>query len=166
MGHIFNDLSKYYAANIMANVLTVGKIIYQDGIYSFARDDVQGPFNLMDLDADVTRVVHVIGEIHPRSAIEKILEVEVNSCLYLNENESSGEIEVRSIHKGIGTSIYSKQECPLILWNPKYEEHRYFDVIDIQGVFTEERLKDSFTAILAESLRDDELFPPLVQMAK
>ncbi len=166
MEHIFNDLSKYYAANIMANVLTVGKIIYQDGIYSFARDDVQGPFNLMDLDADVTRVVHVIGEIHPRSAIEKILEVEVNSCLYLNENESSGEIEVRSIHKGIGTSIYSKQECPLILWNPKYEEHRYFDVIDIQGVFTEERLKDSFTAILAESLRDDELFPPLVQMAK
>lgn len=166
MEHIFNDLSKYYAANIMASVLTVGKIIYQDGIYSFARDDVQGPFNLMDLDADVTRVVHVIGEIHPRSAIEKILEVEVNSCLYLNENESSGEIEVRSIHKGIGTSIYSKQECPLILWNPKYEEHRYFDVIDIQGVFTEERLKDSFTAILAESLRDDELFPPLVQMAK
>lgn len=166
MEHIFNDLSKYYAANIMANVLTVGKIIYQDGIYSFARDDVQGPFNLMDLDADVTRVVHVIGEIHPRSAIEKILEVEVNSCLYLNENESSGEIEVRSIHKGIGTSIYSKQECPPILWNPKYEEHRYFDVIDIQGVFTEERLKDSFTAILAESLRDDELFPPLVQMAK
>jgi len=166
MEHIFNDLSKYYAANIMANVLTVGKIIYQDGIYSFARDDVQGPFNLMDLDADVTRVVHVIGEIHPRSAIEKILEVEVNSCLYLNENESSGEIEVRSIHKGIGTSIYSKQGCPLILWNPKYEEHRYFDVIDIQGVFTEERLKDSFTAILAESLRDDELFPPLVQMAK
>jgi len=166
MEHIFNDLSKYYAANIMANVLTVGKIIYQDGIYSFARDDVQGPFNLMDLDADVTRVVHVIGEIHPRSAIEKILEVEVNSCLYLNENESSGEIEVRSIHKGIGTSIYSKQGCPLILWNPKYEEHRYFDVIDIQGVFTEERLKDSFTAILAENLRDDELFPPLVQMAK
>lgn len=166
MEHIFNDLSKYYAANIMANVLTIGKIIYQDGIYSFARDDVQGPFNLLELDADVTRVVHVIGEIHPRSAIEKILEVEVNSCLYLNENESSGEIEVRSIHKGIGTSIYSKQECPLILWNPKYEEHRYFDVIDIQGVFTEERLKDSFTEILTESLRDDELFPPLVQMVK
>jgi len=120
MEHIFNDISKYYAANIMANVLTIGKIIYQDGVYSFARDDVQGPFNLVDLDADVTRIVHVIGEIHPRSAVEKILEVEVNSCLYLNENESSGEIEVRSIHKGIGTSIYSKQQCPLILWNPKY----------------------------------------------
>jgi len=166
MEHIFNDISKYYAANIMANVLTIGKIIYQDGVYSFARDDVQGPFNLVDLDADVTRIVHVIGEIHPRSAVEKILEVEVNSCLYLNENESSGEIEVRSIHKGIGTSIYSKQQCPLILWNPKYEEHRYFDVINIQGVFTEARQKNGFIEILAESLRDDELFPPLVQMAK
>jgi len=166
MEHIFNDISKYYAANIMANVLTIGKIIYQDGVYSFARDDVQGPFNLVDLDADVTRIVHVIGEIHPRSAVEKILEVEVNSCLYLNENESSGEIEVRSIHKGIGTSIYSKQQCPLILWNPKYEEHRYFDVINIQCVFTEARQKNGFIEILAESLRDDELFPPLVQMAK
>jgi len=166
MEHIFHDISKYYAANIVANVLTIGKIIYNDGMYSFARDDIQGPFNLVDPEADVTRMVHVIGEVHPRSAIEKIFPVEVNSCLYLNENERTGEIEVRSIHKGMGTAIYSKQECPLILWNPNYEEHRYFDVMDIQNVFGEERLKNSFTAILAESLREYELFPPLIQMAK
>ncbi len=166
MENIFHDISKYYAANIMGNVLTIGKIVYQDGIYSFARDDVQGPFNLVDPDADVTRMVHVIGEIHPRSAIEKIFAVEVNSCLYLNENDVTGEIEVRSIHKGMGTAIYSKQECPLIMWNPKYEEHRYFDVIDIKGVFGDERLKNSFTAILAESLREYELFPPLIHMSK
>ncbi len=166
MENIFHDISKYYAANIMGNVLTIGKIVYQDGIYSFARDDVQGPFNLVDPDADVTRMVHVIGEIHPRSAIEKIFAVEVNSCLYLNENEVSGEIEVRSIHKGMGTAIYSKQECPLIMWNSRYEEHRYFDVIDIQGVFGDARLKNSFSAILAESLREYELFPPLIHMSK
>ena len=166
MENIFHDISKYYAANIVGNVLTIGKIVYQDGLYSFARDDIQGPFNLVDPDADVTRMVHVIGEIHPRSAIEKIFTVEVNSCLYLNENNETGEIEVRSIHKGMGTAIYSKQECPLIMWNPKYEEHRYFDVIDIQGVFGEPRLKNSFTAILAESLREFELFPPLFHMRK
>ncbi len=166
MEDIFQDISKYYAANIVGNVLTIGKIVYQDGIYSFARDDIQGPFNLVDPDADVTRMVHVIGEIHPRQAVEKIFPVEVNSCLYLNENEDTGEIEVRSIHKGMGTAIYSKQECPLILWNPKYEEHQYFDVIDIQGVFNELRLKDSFSAVLAESLREFELFPPLIHMKK
>ena len=166
MEHIFQDIAKYYAANILDNLLTIGKIRYDDGIYTFARDDVQGPFNLVDPDADVTRMVHVIGEIHPRSAVEKIFPVEVNSCLYLNENVESGDIEVRSIHKGLGTSIYSKQECPLILWNPNYEEHRYFDVIDIQGVFSEERLKHSFAAILAESLREFELFPPLIQLKK
>ena len=166
MEHIFHDISKYYAANIVGNVLTIGKIIYKDNMYSFARDDVQGPFNLVEPDADVTRMVHVIGEIHPRSAVEKIFEVEVNSCLYLNENEHSGEIEVRSIHKGMGTAIYTKQQCPLVWWNPKYEEHRYFDVIDIQGVFGEERLKNAFTAILAESLREYELFPPLIQLKK
>lgn len=166
MENIFHDISKYYAANIVGNVLIIGKIIYQDEIYSFARDDVQGPFNLVDPDADVTRMVHVIGEIHPRQAVEKIFPVEVNSCLYLNENEETGEIEVRSIHKGMGTAIYSKQECPLILWNPKYEEHQYFDVIDIQGVFKESRLKDSFSAVLAESLREFELFPPLIHMKK
>jgi hypothetical protein len=66
----------------------------------------------------------------------------------------------------MGTAIYSKQECPLILWNPKYEEHQYFDVIDIQGVFKESRLKDSFSAVLAESLREFELFPPLIHMKK
>ncbi|MDH3219513.1 MAG: hypothetical protein OEO19_08270 [Gammaproteobacteria bacterium] len=166
MEHIFHDISKYYAANIMGNVLTVGKIVYKDGIYSFARDDIQGPFNLVEPDADVTRMVHVIGEVHPRSAVEKLFAVEVNSCLYLNENEDTGEIEVRSIHKGMGTAIYTKQECPLILWNPKYEEHQYFDVIDIQNVFAEERLKNSFTAILAESLREFELFPPLFHMKR
>ncbi|MCP4877030.1 MAG: hypothetical protein GY896_16345 [Gammaproteobacteria bacterium] len=166
MDNIFQDISKYYAANIIENVLIIGKIVYQDGVYLFARDDIQGPFHLVDPDADVTRMVHVIGEIHPRSAIEKIIEVEVSSCLYLNENAESGEIEVRSIHKGMGTSIYSKQECPLILWNPSYEEHRYFDVMDIQNVFNEARLKNSFTAILAESLREYELFPPLVHIKK
>ena len=166
MENIFQDISKYFAANIMGNVLTIGKILYQDGMYQFARDDVQGPFNLVDPDDDVTRMVHVIGEIHPRQAIEKILEIEVNSCLYLNENVHTGEIEVRSIHKGMGTSIYTRQECPLILWNPKYEEHEYFDVIDIQGVFHEERLKNSFSAILAESLREYELFPPLLHLKK
>ena len=54
----------------------------------------------------------------------------------------------------------------MIFWNPSYKEHNYFDVIDIQGVFTEERLKSSFTAILAESLREYELFPPLIHLAK
>ena len=66
----------------------------------------------------------------------------------------------------MGTAIYSQQECPLILWNPNYEAHRYFDVMDIQNVFSEPRLKNSFTAILAESLREFELFPPLVQLKK
>jgi hypothetical protein len=166
MENIFHDISKYYAANIVENVLTIGKIVYQDDGYRFARDDVQGPFNLVDPDADVTRMVHIIGEIHPRSALEKMFTVEINSCLYLNENEHSAEIEVRSIHKGMGTAIYSKQQCPLILWNPSYETHRYFDVTDIQNVFSEDRLKNSFTAILAESLREFELFPPLVQLKK
>lgn len=166
MEDIFHDISKYYAANIVENVLTIGKILYQDKSYLFARDDVQGPFHLVDPDADVTRMVHVIGEIHPRSAIERIIEVDVTSCLYLNENETSGEIEVRSIHKGMGTAIYSKQQCPLILWNPNYEAHRYFDVMDIQNVFSENGLKNSFTAILAESLREYELFPPLVHLSK
>ena len=90
MEDIFNDISKYYAANIVENMLTIGKIVYGDNGYSFVRDDVRGPFNLVDPDADVTRMVHVIGEIHPRSAVEKIITVEVNSCLYLNENLESG----------------------------------------------------------------------------
>ncbi|MDJ0779212.1 MAG: hypothetical protein QNJ85_15185 [Gammaproteobacteria bacterium] len=168
MEDIFHDISKYYAANIVGNVLTIGRIFYQDGGYHFARDDVQGPFNLIDPDADddVTRMVHVIAEIHPLSVIEKIIDVDVVSCLYLNENDDSGEIEVRSIHKGMGTAIYSKQQCPLIFWNPKYEEHMYFDVMDIQNVFREERLKNSFSTILAESLRAYELFPPLVHLKK
>jgi hypothetical protein len=166
MENIFTDISKYYAANIVENMLTIGKIVYLDNAYNFVRDDVRGPFNLVDPHADVTRMVHVIGEIHPRSAVEKIITVEVNSCLYLNENQGTGEIEVRSIHKGMGTAIYSKQECPLILWNPSYEKHRYFDVMDIQNVFSEQGLKNSFTAILAESLREFELFPPLVHIKK
>jgi len=166
MEDLFRDISKYYAANIVGNVLVIGKIVQKDGIYSFARDDVQGPFNLVDPAADVTRMVHVIGEIHPRSALDKMYDVEVNSCLYLSENAASTEVEVRSIHKGMGTAIYSKQQCPLILWNPMYEDHRYFDVMDIQNVFTENHLKNSFTAMLAESLREFELFPPLVQLPK
>ena len=166
MDDIFRDISKYYSANIVDNVLIVGKIVYRDGVYSFARDDVKGPFNLVDPKEDVTRMVHVIGEVHPYEALRNIIEIEIKSCLYLNENADSGEIEVRSIHKGMGTSIYSKQECPLILWNPQYEEHHYFDVIDIQGVFQEASLKNSFAAILAESLREYELFPPLVHFKK
>jgi len=166
MEDIFNDISKYYAASIVGSTLIIGKIVYRDESYSFVRDDVQGPFNLLDQDVDVTRIVHVIGEIHPRSAVEKIIEVEVNSCLYLNENQNSGETEVRSIHKGMGTAIYTKLECPLILWNPSYAKYRYFDVIDIQNVFSEEGLKNSFIAILAESLREYELFPPLAYLNK
>jgi hypothetical protein len=166
MEDIFQDISKYYAANIVENVLTVGKIIYGENGYSFVRDDVQGPFNLVDPEADITRMIHVIGEIHPLSALEKIMKVEVNSCLYLNENEATNEIEVRSIHKGMGTAIYSKQECPLILWNPSYEEHRYFDVMDIQNVFSNSDMKNSFISILAESLREFELFPPLLHLKK
>ena len=61
MEDIFHDISKYYSANILDNMLTIGKIVYKDGSYSFARDDVQGPFNLVDPAADVTRMVHVIG---------------------------------------------------------------------------------------------------------
>ena len=112
MQDIFHDISKYYAANIVGNVLTIGRIFFQDGGYHFARDDVQGPFNLVDPEADddVTRMVHVIAEIHPLSVIEKIIDVDVVSCLYLNENEDSGEIEVRSIHKGMGTAIHSKKQ--------------------------------------------------------
>lgn len=167
MRNFFLDISKYYAANIYDNMLIVGKIVYKDEQYSFARDDIQGPFNLVaDREADVTRMVHVIGEIHPRSALEGILDVNVNSCLYLNENTANGEIEVRSIHKGMGTSIYTKQECPLILWNPNYEQHGYFDVVDIQNVFDDERLKNSFISIISESLRELELFPPLMHLKK
>jgi hypothetical protein len=111
-------------------------------------------------------MIQMVGEIHPHSALEKFFSVDITSCLYLNENTKTGEIEVRSIHKGMGTSIYSKQQCPMIVWNPQYEKHRYFDVMDIQGVFKEEGLKNSFTSILSESLREFELFPPLMQMAK
>lgn len=167
MEDLFQDISKYYAANIVENMLTVGKIVYHGSGYAFERDDMQGPFNLVDPAADdVTRMIHVIGEIHPRTALEKIMAVDVHSCLYLNENEDSNEIEVRSIHKGMGTSIFSKQECPLILWNPNYQEHRYFDVMDIQNVFFSNGMKNSFISILAESLREFELFPPLLHLKK
>jgi hypothetical protein len=163
---IFHDISKYYAANIVDNVLTIGKIERTEDGYTYVRDDIQGPFHLVDPEADVTRMIHVVGEIHPLSAVEKIIQVEVTSCLYLNENEDTGEIEVRSIHKGMGTSIYSKQECPLILWNPNYQEHRYFDVMDVQNVFPSAGMKNSFIAILAEGLREFELFPPLLHLKK
>ena len=166
MEDIFPDISKYYAATIYDNILVIGKIKWHANQYQFVRDPVHGPFNLTDQKDDVASLVQVIGEIHPLSALEGIVEVKLGSCLYLNENNASGEIEVRSIHKGMGTSIYSKQECPLILWNPNYEEHRYFDVIDVQGVFGEERLKNSFTSILSESLRELELFPPLVHIQR
>jgi len=166
MKDIFQDISKYYAAKIVDNLLTVGKIVHQGDAYTFVRDDIQGPFNLVESDAEATRMIHVVGEIHPQSAIEKIMKVEVNSCLYLSENIEIDEIEVRSIHKGMGTAIYSKQECPLILWNPSYAEHRYFDVMDVQNMFPSSGMKNSFIAILAESLREFELFPPLLHLKK
>ncbi len=31
MEDIFHDISKYYAANIVNNVLTIGRIVYQAG---------------------------------------------------------------------------------------------------------------------------------------
>ena len=166
MEDIFHDISKYYAANIVDNLLTIGKIVYHENVYSFVRDDIQGPFNLVDPAADVTRLLHVIGEIHPHSALEKIMKVDVKSCLFLSENDEIDEIEVRSIHKGMGTSIYSKQECPLILWNPKYADHRYFDVMDVQNVFPDGGMKNSFIAVLSEGLREFELFPPLLNLKK
>jgi hypothetical protein len=166
MEDIFPDISKYYAANIVGNLLTIGKIVYHQDGYSYVRDDIKGPFDLVDPEADMTRMIHVIGEVHPLSALEKIMKMEVSSCLYLNENEEIGEIEVRSIHKGMGTAIYTQQECPLILWNPNYAEHRYFDVIDVQNVFPDSGMKNSFIGILAESLREFELFPPLLNLKK
>lgn len=166
MDDIFQDIYKYYAANIVENLLYVGKIVYADGVYSFAPDHAHGPFDIIDPNREVTRFVHVIGEIHPWSALQRIIELKVHSCLYLNENEDSGEIEVRSIHKGMGTAIYTREQCPLIWWNPKYRDHKYFDVIDIQNVFKDKHEKAMFTAILAESLRDYELFPPLVQLTR
>lgn len=164
MIEVFQDISKYYAANIDENVLTVGKIIFEDEVYSFTSDKALSPYNLVGQCTDTTRMVHLIGEIHPRMALKKILEVEVASCLYLNENYESGEIEVRSIHKGIGRSIYIRGECPLITWNAKYKDHLCFDVIDVQHMFTEGRLKNRFIAMLAESLHESELFSPLLNL--
>jgi hypothetical protein len=164
---IFHDISKYYATSIYDNMLNIGKIILHEGSYMFARDEIHGPFNLVaDTEEDVTTLVQVIGEIHPRSALDDILEVKLQSCLYLNENKNAAEIEVRSIHKGMGTSIYSKQECPLILWNANYDVDKYFDVINIQDVFASPRLKESFLSIISESLRELELFPPLMHIKK
>jgi hypothetical protein len=167
MATIFHDISKYYAAHISDNLLTVGKIVYHEDHYIFARDDIQGPFNLVaDLEEDVTRMVHVIGEIHPRDTLDNITKVDVRSCLFLVDNAQFDEIEVWSIHKGMGMSIYSKEECPLILWNPNYIEDDYFDVIDIQQVFTDMRLKKSFVGIISDSLRELESFPPLIKFKK
>lgn len=164
---IFHDISKYYAASIYDNMLNIGKIILHEGSYMFARDEIHGPFNLVaDTEEDVTTLIQVIGEIHPRSALDGILDVKLQSCLYLNENKKTTEIEVRSIHKGMGTSIYSKRECPLILWNANYAADKYFDVIDIQGVFASPRLKESFLSIISVSLRELDLFPPLMHLKK
>ena len=160
----FQDISKYYAANIVENVLTVGKIIFKDGVYSFAPDNALSTYNLVDQNIKTPRKVRVIGEIHPRNTLQEQLEVEIVSCLYLIENHESGEIEIRSIHKGIGSSIHIREECPLIRWNEKYDDDRYFDVIDVQQVFTEDRLKNSFIEMLAESLHESELFPPLLNL--
>ncbi|MFT5598507.1 MAG: hypothetical protein ACI823_001585 [Chitinophagales bacterium] len=167
MENVFHDISKYYAASIYDNLLNIGKIILHEGSYMFARDEIHGPFNLVaDTEKDVTTLIYVIGEIHPRSALDGLLDVNLQSCLYLNETKSKTVIEVRSIHKGMGTSIYSKQECPLILWNANYATDKYFDVIDIQDVFASPRLKESFLSIISESLRELELFPPLIHIKK
>ena len=164
---VFNDISKYFSASIYDNILSIGKIVAKNDQYSFVKDNIHGPYSLDgNTDAEITRMVQVIGEIHPRSSLDGLLDIVVSSCLYLNENMKTGEIEVRSIHKGMGESIYSRQECPLILWNPNYEKDRYFDVIDIQGIFLNARLKDSFIGIIAESLRELELFPPLMHIRK
>lgn len=164
MIEVFQDISRYYAANIVDNVLTVGKIISADGVYSFAPDNALSPHNLVDQNTDTPRAVHLIGEIHPRLALQNLLDIEIASCLYLNENDESGEIEVRSIHKGIGSSIHIREECPLIQWDEEYQDRNYFDVIDVQQVFTENRVKDSFIAMLAENLHESELFPPLLNL--
>ena len=166
IGEMFRDISKYYAANIIENMLYIGRIVYHDGLYSFSRDHQHDPYDMGNADNDTTQVVHVIGEVHPWTALHRIIELKVKSCLYLNENEHNNEIEVRSIHKGIGTAIYSRGQYPLIWWNPNYRDHKYFDVIDIQKVFTEKQQKDSFLSMLAESLRGYELFPPLVQLKR
>lgn len=161
----FPDISKYYAANLSENLLTIGRIVFHEGRYIFSRDDVQGPFNLVaDPNEDVTRMVHMVGEIHPIKAVEKFMDVEVSSCLYICEDPVSREIEVWSIHNGMGTSIFQKQECPLILWNPKYADDNYFDVIDIRPVFSDARLKDAFVGVISESLREMEYYEPLVHM--
>jgi hypothetical protein len=164
MIEVFQDISRYHAANIVENVLTVGKIIFKDGGYSFAPDNALSPYDLLDQNTDTPRIVPLIGEIHPRLALQNLIEIEITSCLYLNENDESGEIEVRSIHKGIGSSIHIKEEYPLIQWNEKYEDRNYFDVIDIQHMFTESQAKNSFIAMLAENLHESELFPPLLNL--
>ena len=164
MSENFHDISKYYSASIVGNVLTIGKIIYAEEAYDFVSSKLSGPFELVAPDSDITRLVSVCGEVHPQSSLQNILELEVNSCLFLSENETSSEIEVRTIHKGIGTSIYSRQQCPLILWNTKYRDHQYFDVIDIRNVFEQAKQREEFVALLAESLRGDELFPPLMKL--
>ncbi len=66
----FQDISKYYAASIDENVLTVGKIIFEDEVYSFTSDKAQSPYNLVGQCTDTTRMVHLIGEIHPRMALK------------------------------------------------------------------------------------------------
>lgn len=163
----FPDISKYYAANLSQNILTIGKIVFFEDRYIFARDDVQGPFNLIaDAYQDVTRMVLMIGEIHPIKALARIMDVKVKSCLYLREDSITSEIEVRSIHNGMGTAIYSKQECPLILWNPKYTDDNYFDVIDIQQVFPDAGLKNSFVSVISESLRGLKFYPPLMHIKR
>jgi hypothetical protein len=164
MIEIFQDISKYYAANIDGNVLVVGKITFQDGEYSFVPDKTLSPYKLFDQGTDITPIVPMIGEIHPCSVIQKLLEVEITSCIYLHEIDQSGEIEVRSIHKGISASIYVNQECPLIRWNADYRDRYYFEVIDVQHMFSEDQQKKGFIAMLAESLREYELFPPLLNL--
>ena len=167
MGLLFHDISKYYAANIYDNLLVIGHITYRDDRYIFVKSESHQPISLaVDPDADITRLIHIIGEIHPRSSLEDLLAEDISSCLLLIDNDETGEIEVRSIHKGMGAFIFTGQLCPLVLWNPYYEEHGYFDVVDIQNIFAETRLKTSFIAVISESLRNLELFPPLIHLKK
>jgi hypothetical protein len=163
----FPDIAKYYAANLSENLLTIGKIGFHEDRYQFSRDGVHGPFNLVvDPDEDVTRMVQMIGEIHPTHALDSVMERKINSCLYLCEDPFTGEMEVRSIHHGMGTAIFSKQQCPLVLWNPKYDDDNYFDVIDISQVFSDVRLKNSFVALISEDMRQLEYYEPLMHLKR
>ena len=76
MAAIFHDISKYYAANISENILTVGKIVYHEDRYIFARDDVQGPFNLIvDTEEDREEALKGLRSFLKQGRVEADVEV-------------------------------------------------------------------------------------------